>query len=124
VPFEEGRFVAAGIAGARFEPLDGLNHLPLQGEPSFERALALMHEFLPQRRAPSGPPIDLNAAESRLLAFVARGLDNAQIAVHLGRAEKTVRNRVSALLERLGAESRAQAIVLGRDAGYGIDQGS
>jgi pimeloyl-ACP methyl ester carboxylesterase/DNA-binding CsgD family transcriptional regulator len=121
VPFEEGRVVAAGIHGARFEPLEGTNHLPLPGEPAFQHALALLREFLPAPRARRPMPTDLTPGESRLLNLLAGGLDNAQIAAHLGRAEKTVRNRVSALFERLGVESRAQAIVLGRDAGFGAD---
>ena len=47
VPFEEGRFVAAGIRNARFEPVDSMNHIPLSGEPAFEEILALIHDFLP-----------------------------------------------------------------------------
>lgn len=122
IPFEEGRLVAAGIPGARFEPLDSKNHLPLAGEPAFDRAVALIREFLPQQRplAPSLP--GLTTSECELLELLARGLDNAQIAAHLGRAEKTVRNRVSALLDRLNAESRARAIVIGREAGFGLSR--
>ena len=32
-PFEEGRRLAAGIQGARFVPLEGRNHLILEGDP-------------------------------------------------------------------------------------------
>lgn len=120
IPFEEGRLVAAGIAGARFEPLEGPNHLPLAGDPAFERALGLMHDFLPQ--PPAGAPgwPRLGAGDAELLDLLARGFDNAQIAARLGRAEKTVRNRVSALFVQLGVENRAQAIVRGREAGFGL----
>ena len=121
IPFEEGRFIAAGILGARFEPLEGTNHLPLLGEPAFEQAKALLMNFLRTSSVCQTSLTDLSRGESQLLDLLARGLDNAQIAARLGRAEKTVRNRVSALFERLGVENRAQAIVLGRDAGYGID---
>ncbi|MDE2080853.1 MAG: hypothetical protein KGI90_05830 [Burkholderiales bacterium] len=121
VPFEEGRFVAAGIPGSRFEPLHGDNHLPLPGEPAFEQARQLLRDFLPAPSPRRRVPSDLTSAESRLLDLLARGLDNAQIAAHLGRAEKTVRNRVSALLERLDVESRSQAIVQGRESGYGTE---
>ena len=119
IPFEEGRFVAAGIAGARFEPLDGPNHLPLSGDPAFEHALGLMNDFLPQQGRGAPRLNGLSPGDAELLELLARGLDNAQIAARLGRAEKTVRNRVSALFEHLGVESRAQAIVRGRDAGFG-----
>ena len=35
VPFEEGRLMAAGIPDARLVPLDGRNHLVLEGEPAW-----------------------------------------------------------------------------------------
>jgi pimeloyl-ACP methyl ester carboxylesterase len=47
IPFEEGRFLASSIAGARFESLDSQNHFPLAGEPAFERFFDLLREFLP-----------------------------------------------------------------------------
>jgi pimeloyl-ACP methyl ester carboxylesterase len=48
IPFEEGRFLASSIAGARFESLDSQNHVPLAGEPAFDRILDLLREFLPK----------------------------------------------------------------------------
>ena len=47
IPLNEGRFIAASIAGARFESLDSQNHFPLAGEPAFERVFDLLREFLP-----------------------------------------------------------------------------
>jgi pimeloyl-ACP methyl ester carboxylesterase len=47
IPFEEGRFLASSIAGARFESLESQNHVPLVGEPAFDRMLELLREFLP-----------------------------------------------------------------------------
>jgi class 3 adenylate cyclase/pimeloyl-ACP methyl ester carboxylesterase len=35
IAFELGRRMAAGIAGARFLPIDSLNHVPLEHEPAF-----------------------------------------------------------------------------------------
>lgn len=120
VPFEEGRFVAGGIAGARLEPLDSANHVPLEGEPAFERGLALIDEFLPGASgATAGPFASLSVRERDMVELLARGLDNAQIGAHLGLAEKTVRNNVSALFAKLGTENRAQAIVRAREAGFG-----
>jgi pimeloyl-ACP methyl ester carboxylesterase len=46
VPFEEGRLVASGIPGARFEPLDTVNCVPLAEEPAFDQAHRLIDEFL------------------------------------------------------------------------------
>jgi pimeloyl-ACP methyl ester carboxylesterase/DNA-binding CsgD family transcriptional regulator len=120
VPFEEGRFLASEIPNARLEPLQSANHVPLPGEPAFDQALALINDFVPA--AATGPVAafpGLTERERALVDLLARGLDNAQIGAHLGLAEKTVRNKVSAVFEKLGAENRAQAIVRARDAGFG-----
>ena len=121
VPFDEGRFIASGIAGARFEPLESMNHIPLLGEPAFEESLALIHDFLPDGAGTQGGEgfSGLTRREREVVELLARGLDNAQIGAHLGLAEKTVRNNISAVFEKLGAENRAQAIVRARDAGFG-----
>jgi DNA-binding NarL/FixJ family response regulator len=57
---------------------------------------------------------DLTEQERRVLANVADGASNREIAERMGLAEKTVRNYVSSILAKLGFESRAQA------AGYAI----
>jgi two-component system, NarL family, nitrate/nitrite response regulator NarL len=63
-------------------------------------------------------PLDrLTPADLRLLALVADGRTNPRIAAELGVAEKTVRNRVSALLGVLGVEDRVQAALLAREKG-------
>jgi DNA-binding NarL/FixJ family response regulator len=50
---------------------------------------------------------------------LAQGLDNAQIAAHLNLAEKTVRNHITHIFNKIGVENRSQAIVLARDRGLG-----
>jgi pimeloyl-ACP methyl ester carboxylesterase/DNA-binding CsgD family transcriptional regulator len=121
VPFEEGRFIASAIPEARFEPLESMNHTPLPGEPAFDAALALMQEFVVETHgaAPGTAFPALTARERELVELLARGLDNSQIGAHLGLAEKTVRNNISTVFQKLGAENRAQAIVRARDAGFG-----
>jgi len=47
ISLKEGRFLASSIAGARFESLDSQNHVPLAGEPAFERVFDLLQDFLP-----------------------------------------------------------------------------
>ena len=54
-----------------------------------------------------------------VLALVAEGAGNGDIARRLFLSDKTVRNYVSAILTKLGCDNRAQAIVLARDAGLG-----
>jgi class 3 adenylate cyclase/pimeloyl-ACP methyl ester carboxylesterase len=46
VPFEEGKRIAARIRGARFVPLEGRNHLIMEGEPSWPRFLREIRDFL------------------------------------------------------------------------------
>ena len=45
-PFEEGRFLAASIPGARFVGLDGRNHLILEGDPGWPRFQQEIDDFL------------------------------------------------------------------------------
>ena len=46
VPFEEGRRIAAGIPGSRLVPLEGPNHLILEGEPAWQRLHDEIGSFL------------------------------------------------------------------------------
>ncbi|MEP6717072.1 MAG: response regulator transcription factor [Terriglobia bacterium] len=55
----------------------------------------------------------LTARETQILRMVAEGLANKEIAYRLGISEHTVKFHVSALLGKLGAGSRAEAIGMG-----------
>lgn len=61
----------------------------------------------------------LTDRELDVLDRVAAGLDNPTAARSLFLSEKTVRNYVSIILAKLGVTTRAEAIVLARDAGLG-----
>ena len=68
-------------------------------------------------RIREGPALDprlacLSAQERRILAFMAEGCTNREIAQTLYLAEKTVKNYVSNLLAKLGLQHRAQAAAL------------
>ena len=118
VPFEEGRLLASLIPNARFVPLESRNHVLFEDEAAFRLFSEELATFL--RGAQRGPLAALTAREQELLELLARGLDNHQIAAHLEVSEKTVRNHVSSVFAKLGVESRAQAIVKAREAGYGV----
>lgn len=121
VPFEEGRRVAGAIPGAQFVPLESRNHVLLQDEPAFAQCMQHINDFLARHPpAAAAPVLDLTPREDELLELLAHGLDNLQIAAHLGLAEKTVRNKVSAVFDKLQVATRAQAIVKARVAGYGL----
>jgi pimeloyl-ACP methyl ester carboxylesterase/DNA-binding CsgD family transcriptional regulator len=121
IPLEEGRFAAGLIPGARFMTLETRNHLMMQDEPAWQEFLDAMAEFYPP--AASAVPTDafpaLTARERDVLELIARGLDNAQIAAHLELSEKTVRNNVTHIFDKIEVENRSQAIVLAREAGLG-----
>jgi DNA-binding NarL/FixJ family response regulator len=63
-------------------------------------------------RPPDGPPAEgLTTREAEVLSLLAEGLSNKAIASRLGISEHTAKFHVNAILSKLGAESRAAAIV-------------
>ncbi len=119
VPFEEGRLFAGLVPGARFVPLETDNHILLPQEPPFRQFFEALEAFVPRSGAGRSFFPVLTAREAEVLECIARGLSNAQIAAGLGIAEKTVRNNITRIFDKLAVESRAQAIVLARDGGLG-----
>jgi DNA-binding NarL/FixJ family response regulator len=57
--------------------------------------------------------------ERDVLAVLATGASNAEIARRLYLSDKTVRNYVSSIFAKLGVRDRAQAVVRAREAGLG-----
>ena len=121
VPIEEGRLAAGLIPGARFVTLETRNHLMMQDEPAWRAFLDAVAEFYPP--APAALAADnfpgLTAREREVLELIAQGLDNAQIAARLEISEKTVRNNMTHIFDKIGVENRSQAIVLARESGLG-----
>lgn len=113
VPFDEGLRLAALIPGARFVPLASSNHVLLDTEPAWPAFLFELRNFL--GHAPADDAAVLTPAERGVLRLVALGLDNAAIARQLNKSEKTVRNQVSSIFDKLGVRTRAEAIVHVRD---------
>jgi DNA-binding NarL/FixJ family response regulator len=69
---------------------------------------------------PPGPAVGmepLTPREREVLGLLAEGLGNKQIAARLGISDHTAKFHVNAILGKLGAESRAEAIVLAARAG-------
>jgi len=116
IPIEEGRLVASGIPGAEFVELDSRNHILLEHEPAWQRFQEAVLAFLrPGEAAGDGVFAALSARERQVLALMADGLSNGDIAERLAISEKTVRNHASNVFDKLGVWSRAQAIVFARD---------
>ncbi|HET9157586.1 MAG TPA: alpha/beta fold hydrolase [Myxococcaceae bacterium] len=121
VPLEEGRLIASAIPGAEFVEVDSSNHILLESEPAWDRFRGAVLEFTGLGRTVGEDPIfrTLTGREREVLALLTEGLGNADIAERLSLSEKTVRNHVSNLFDKLGVWSRAQAIVFARDRGFG-----
>lgn len=124
IPYEQGRQLAAEIPGARFVTLESRNHILIESEPAWERFCEACDDFLGKRSAPEVPSMqaelpELTARENAILKLVAQGEANSDIARRLFISEKTVRNHLTNVFEKLGVDSRARAIVLARDRGLG-----
>jgi len=70
------------------------------------------------------PPTDglgrLNARELEILELLVQGLTTSQVAARLFLAPKTIRNRVSDLVGKLGVTSREDAIEFAKASGIGV----
>jgi len=74
-----------------------------------------------QGRPAAGPFPELTDREDAILELIARGLANRVIATQLGISDKTVRNHVANIFNKLQFADRGQAIVRAREAGLGRD---
>src|SRR5262249_9996480 len=110
------------IRGSQFVELDSKNHILLESEPAWERFRSAVLEFTGQEAEPTGEDpafSSLTPREREVLALLTEGLGNAVIAKRPSPSEKTGRNPVSNVFDKLGVWTRAQAIVLARDRGFG-----
>ena len=69
------------------------------------------------RDGPAGEELRLTPREQEVLALLAQGLGNKQIAWELSVSEHTVKYHISALYAKLGAGSRTEALRLGIERG-------
>jgi DNA-binding NarL/FixJ family response regulator len=67
--------------------------------------------------APRGPAVPLTPREQEVLALVAEGLGNREIALRLGISAHTAKAHVAAVLAKLGAATRAEAVAEGLRSG-------
>jgi DNA-binding NarL/FixJ family response regulator len=84
-----------------------------------QRVMAFFTGQQPMAAAAAFP--DLTDREREILERIARGDPNQMIAVQFGLSDKTVRNHVSSILNKLQVADRAQAVARARDAGLGSD---
>ena len=113
VPYRLGRQVAAAIPRATFIPLQGRAHFPWQGDAG--AIVRACREVL----APGQPTADraadhgtvrLSSREREILACVARGLSDHEIAEQLVISAHTVHRHVANIRRKLGHSSRTAAV--------------
>lgn len=118
VPLSAGRLLATQIPDAHFVQLDSSNHILLDGEPAWTRFKDEVLAFTgvtAQQDAEDPVFKSLSPREREILACLAEGCTNLQTGERLFISEKTVRNHVTRIFEKLGVHSRAQAIVMAKD---------
>jgi len=129
--FEDDALVFAAMrAGARGYLLKGARHDDMvrairavgNGDAIFSPTIAgkLVKYFAELQPGPSAQVFpELSSREREILALLAQGHKNAEIAERLVISPKSVRNYVSNIISKLQVADRAQAILRARDAGLG-----
>jgi DNA-binding NarL/FixJ family response regulator len=125
---DEASVFAAMRAGARGYILKGATHAEMlrairviaNGEAIFSPQIAArLITFFGQLRPTAAPQLfpELSEREREILAYLAQGYSNSELAQHFVLSPKTVRNHVSNILSKLQVADRAEAILRAREAG-------
>ena len=112
IPYDLGREIAAGIPGATLVPLAGSAHFPWAGDwPSVARALrsALAPEPSPARGT-AASSVQLSRRELEVLALMASGLSDREMAALLVLSQHTVHRHVANIRHKLGRGTRTAAV--------------
>jgi pimeloyl-ACP methyl ester carboxylesterase/DNA-binding CsgD family transcriptional regulator len=112
IPYRLGRELAATIPGAALIPLEGNAHFPWAGDAqSVVRALrSVLAPEAPARDAAEPAAVLLSRREREVLALVAMGLSDREIAEQLIVSHHTVHRHVANIRNKLGRGSRTAAV--------------
>jgi DNA-binding NarL/FixJ family response regulator len=118
---EEDDLMAAILAGASGYVLKSASidevvaslHAASEGSAVVAPELAgkLLGRIRRSRQASPDPASALSEREREVLDLMSEGYNNAEIAARLYISQNTVKNHVAAILEKLGADNRVQAVV-------------
>jgi pimeloyl-ACP methyl ester carboxylesterase/DNA-binding CsgD family transcriptional regulator len=116
--------IASEIPGSEFASIDSGNHILLEDEPGWQEFKSIFSRHVPGAAAPARRYAaarerieQLSKREQKILGEIAKGLNNREIASGLFISEKTVRNHITSIFDKLGVSSRAQAIVMAKESG-------
>ncbi len=121
-PYEQAIALSNGDEAAQREALALFDRLG--AAPAARKLRRAMRESGAQS-VPSGPraarrndPAGLTPRQAQVLALLAEGLSNSEIAERLGASAKTVEHHVGAILAALDAPSRLRAVQIAREQGF------
>jgi pimeloyl-ACP methyl ester carboxylesterase/DNA-binding CsgD family transcriptional regulator len=119
VPYRLGREVAAAIPGATLIPLQGSAHFPWHGDsdPVVRACREALAPEQPSRDVPQPEQALLSSREREILACLAEGLSDREIAEQLVLSSHTVHRHVANIRRKLGRTSRAAAVAEGARLG-------
>lgn len=121
-PLTQGQELAAGITGAEFIQLDSQNHILLEHEPAWKRFCDAVLEFTGVSHTSDNEVLrSLTEREREILGKLVSGMTNVEIGKSLFISEKTVRNQLTKVFEKLGVSNRSQAIIFAKDHGFRAD---
>jgi DNA-binding NarL/FixJ family response regulator len=100
--FDAGRLLATRIRGARLVPLDSDNHILLGDEPAWQLFVEEVRRFVAPDGVPAPVATVLSAREREVVALVADGCSNDDIAERLRLSVRTVERHLQNVYTKLG----------------------
>ena len=108
VPMSEARFIAGRVPGAELITLKTGGHILAAKDPSWKIFKDLILERAGIERAPGAVLTD---RETAILDLLSEAKSNKEIARALDVSDKTVRNHLTNIFNKLGVKSRAEAVL-------------
>ncbi|WP_169950398.1 response regulator transcription factor [Microbispora sp. H11081] len=128
--FDALRAGASGFLLKDTEPVELLQAIRVAARgdallsPAVTRTLISEYVSRPPEAVPTASLAELTNREREVVALVARGLTNEEIAAHMVISPFTAKTHVSRAMTKLGARDRAQLVVFAYESGLVVPRGS